>query len=633
MEDPPQKATRNLVCAECLSEPMPEGGVNNLTVVFLRRFYAAPWQSCTKQKINYCFLFIFMNIRALLKVFSNMKFTLQPFFRQLSFALLLYSGCVLAADDVFDLQRIRVTGNTLLSEEEISQLTSPFIGKNKEFRDIQMALEALEAAYRKAGYSAVQVITPEQELTGGTLLLEVQETPIASITVSGNKYFSETNIRTTMPSLVEGKTPNARLLSENVQLANENPAKQIDVVLAVSEKSPGKLDATINVEDEAPFRGFITADNTGSDNTGRHRLGISLRHSNLWDRDHTATFSYTGSPDKPDGTQVDIYSLGYRFPFYSIGDSIDLFYAKSNINTPAAAFTLGAFENLTGKGDLYGIRWNHYFQRHGEWSTKLVGGLDVKVMNTTCTGPAGEKDYLKGLSAGCTPYNTRPLSATYSGNWQRPGMAADFNAGIAYNLATGKNNEYTTTDGRTGNDNYSLVSSSRETRNNFSVLKLGGSFSHALPANWMARVAGSLQSSLGTPLPPSEQIGLSGSQSVRGFHERVVASDAGYIANVELYAPNVAPMLTLPGELRPLFFVDTARGQSYKMPGNNSRTITEPSGIMSAGMGVRYSYKKDVQVRLDVANIINAGPAADITDSTAAYNGQWRGQFNILVGF
>ena len=563
-----------------------------------------------------------------------MKFPLLSIFHRFPLALLLCSGAVLAVDDAFDLQRIDVTGNTLLGTEEIKQLTNPFIGKDKGFRDIQMALEALEAAYRKAGYTAVQVITPEQELTGGTLHLEVQETPIASVTVSGNKFFSEANIRATMPSLIEGKTPNARLLSENVQLANENPAKQIDVVLAVSEKSPGKLDATINVEDEATFRGFITADNTGSDTTGGHRLGISLRHSNLWDRDHTATFSYTGSPDKPDGTKVDIYSLGYRVPFYSIGDSIDLFYAKSNINTPAAAFTLGAFENLTGKGDLYGVRWNHYFQRHGEWSTKLVGGLDVKVMDTTCTGPAGEKDYLKGLSAGCTPYITRPLSATYSGNWQRPGMAADFNAGIAYNLATGRDNEYNTVDGKTGNDNYSLVSSSRETRNNFSVLKLGGSYSHTLPDGWMARVAGSLQSSLGTPLPPSEQIGLSGSQAVRGFHERIVASDAGYIANVELYAPNVAPILTLPGKLHPLFFVDSARGHSYKMPGRSgTTTVTEPSGIMSAGRGVRYSYKKDVQVRLDVANVLNAGPAADIADSSAAYNGQWRGQFNVLVGF
>ena len=85
----------------------------------------------------------------------------------------------------------------------------------------------------------------------------------------------------------------------------------------------------------------------------------------MWGLDHTATFAYTTSPDKPDHTKVDIYSLGYRLPLYGVGDSIDLFYAKSNIDTPAASFTLGAFENLTGKGDVYGIRWNHYFQRRG----------------------------------------------------------------------------------------------------------------------------------------------------------------------------------------------------------------------------------------------------------------------------
>jgi hemolysin activation/secretion protein len=538
------------------------------------------------------------------------------------------------AEDLFEIQRIEVGGNTLLSDYQIREIVTPFIGKDKGFRDIQMALEALEGSYRLAGYTAVQVITPEQELTSGVLRLEVRETPIASVTVTGNQHFSEANIRATLPSLLEGKTPNARELSENIQLANENPAKQIDVVLAVSQKDPGKLDATINVEDERPFRGFVNADNTGTDTTGRHRLGVGLRHSNLWDRDHTVTFAYTGSPDKPDGTKVDIYSLGYRFPIYSIGDSVDVFYAKSNINTPAAAFSLGAFENLTGKGEIYGIRWNHYFQRRGEWSTKLVGGWDIKSLDTLCTGPDGQKDYLKGQSAGCTPYTTRPLSATYSGTWQRPGMAADFNVGAAYNIATGQHHEYSTVDSKTGNDRYSLVSSNRETRDNFTVLKLGGSYSRALPADWMARVAATAQSSLGYPLPPSEQFGLSGSQAVRGFHERIVASDAGYVANFELYAPDIAPSLTLPGNLRPLFFVDTARGYSYKAPARESGTVaTEPAGIMSAGMGLRYNYKKDFQLRFDVASVLNAGPADDITDSTKAHNGDWRGHFNLIVGF
>ncbi len=539
-----------------------------------------------------------------------------------------------SAEELFEIRQIEVRGNTLLPQAAIDRLTAPYVGRDKGFRDIQMALEALEGAYRQAGYTAVQVVTPEQELTGGTLRLDVRETPVARIAVAGNRHFSTANIRATLPSLQEGRTPNARLLSENIQLANENPAKQVDVVLAVSANDPDQLDATINVEDERPFRGFVNADNSGAHVTGRHRLGVGLRHANLWDRDHTATFAYTGSPDKPDGTEVDIYSLGYRFPLYGIGDSIDLFYAKSNIDTPAAAFTLGAFESLTGKGELYGIRWNHYFQRRGEWSTKLVVGWDVKSLDTTCTGPNGEKNFLKGQTAGCTPYTTRPLSVSYSGTWQRPGRAADFHAGAAYNIATGQHHAYNTVDNRTGDDRYSLVAGNRRTRDDFTVLRLGGSYSHLLPAGWMARLAGTLQSSLGTPLPPAEQIGLSGAQTVRGFYERTVAADSGYIVNVELYAPDVAPLLALPGNLRPLLFVDAARGHSYRMPGRQAGTTeTEPAGIMSAGLGLRYNYMKDVQVRLDVASVLDPGPAENLADASKTRSGDWQGHFNIVVGF
>lgn len=542
------------------------------------------------------------------------------------------STAPVCAEDAIEIRQIAVSGNTLLTDAQIDELVRPFIGRDKGFRDIQMALEALEGAYRKAGYTAVQVITPEQELTAGILRLEVRETPIERISVRGNAHFSEANLRATLPSLREGKTPNARQLSENVQLANENPAKQIDVVLAVSGTDPGKLDATVNVEDENPLRFYVNADNSGTAVTGRHRLGVAVRHANLWDRDHTATFAYTGSPDKPDGTKVDIYSLGYRIPLYAIGDSIDVFYAKSNVDTPAASFTLGAFENLVGKGEVYGIRWNHYFQRRGEWSTKLVVGWDIKDIAAECVGPGGQKNYLRGQSAACTPYRTRPLSATYSGNWNRPGHAFDFSAGFSRNIANGHNWDYNTIDGRSGNDRYSLVSGSRRMRDGFSVLRLSGSYSQALPADWTLRLAANGQSSFGRPLPPVEQIGLSGATTVRGFDERIVAGDAGYVANLEFHAPDVAPSLTLPGNLRPLVFIDASRGYRYRAA-DGTETGTVISNIMSAGFGARYSYRKDVFVRLDVANVVKDGPADEIDGSSKARNGDWRGHFNVTVGF
>jgi hemolysin activation/secretion protein len=535
-----------------------------------------------------------------------------------------------AADDTFNLQRIDVAGNKLLPTAQLQGLLTPYMGQNKTYRDIQRALEAVETAYRTAGYGAVQVSIPEQELTSGTLRIEVEEVAVGSLTISGNKFFDEANIRATLPSLSEGSTPNTRLLSENIQLANENPAKQIDVVLGVG-KRPGTLDASVNVTDEAPFRAYLNADNTGIETTGRHRMGVALRHANLFDLDHTATFAYTGSPDTPAGVQVDIFSLGYRIPLYGIGDSIDLFYAKSSINTPASTLTVSGALGLTGKGDVIGLRWNHYFARQGEYTSKLVAGWDIKVMDSTCTTNGALVPF--GTSAGCTPYTTRPLSLTYSGLVSNPKMAADYQIGYAYNLSAGTSYAYTTTDGKTGSDRYSLIAGNRATSNEFSVIRFGGSISRSLPQEWMLRAALTGQNSLGLALAPVEQIGLAGSQAVRGFHERVVAADTGYIVNLEVYAPNVAPRLGLPGNLRPLAFYDASQGWNYQMPAGTAAVGTQTVGVDSIGLGVRYDLKKDVLVRFDLANVLHANAVAQLSGPSNTRDTEWRGHFNVTLGF
>jgi hemolysin activation/secretion protein len=550
-------------------------------------------------------------------------------FRLLPIALLLFLSPALAADDTFNLQRIDVVGNKLLPATALQNLLTPYVGKDKTFRDIQRALETIEKAYRSAGYGAVQVSIPEQELTSGTLRIEVEEIPVAALTISGNRFFSEANIRNTLSSLREGLTPNTRLLSENIQLANENPAKQIDVVLGIG-KLPDTLDAKISVVDEAPFRAYLNVDNTGTPTSGRHRTGFSLRHANLFDRDHTVTFAYTGSPDMLEGTRVDIYSLGYRVPLYSIGDSIDVFYAKSNINTPASVMSVGSTLGLTGKGDVMGLRWNHYFARQGEYTSKLVGGWDHKLMDTTCSNSGTPVPF--GTSAGCTPYTTRPLSLTYSGQWSNPAMTTDFQLGYAYNVPMGSQYTTTTTTNVTVYDRYSLVASNRNTPEDFSVIRYGASITRPLPREWMLRAAISGQSSLGMALVPAEQVGLSGAQTVRGFHERVVAADTGYVVNFELYAPNVASLLGLPGNLRPLVFYDASQGWNYRMPSGTAVT-TQTVGVDSIGTGLRYDLKKDIIARFDIANVMHANGVAQLSGASNTRDTEWRGHFNLTVGF
>ena len=528
-----------------------------------------------------------------------------------------------ADDDAFDIVRFQIEGNTLLPDAEVQRTVAPQIGAKRVYGDIQKALESLEAVYRRAGFSTVQVYVPEQELTGGVVRLLVTEGVIGKVVISGNLYFDERNIRRGLPALQEGRAPNLRQMSEDIQLSNDSPAKQLEVTLGVSEEE-GKVDAKVVVAEENPQRAYATLDGTGTKATGRSREGIAYQHANLFNRDHNLTLAYTGSVDAPTGVKVDIFSVGYRIPFYALGDSLDFIYGKSGVNTPSSTPTLGSALGIVGKGDVFGLRWNHHFARRGEYTSKLVYGFDYKYINSRCT-TAGTPASIEPPTppiASCVPYTTRPVSLTYSGQRQSPGQIFDYNIGLAHNLALGTRYVNSASDMA---DHYSyLTSGNRSGRDDFNVLRMGGSFLKAFHSDWQFRMAMNTQIG-GTPLVAAEQFGLAGTSAVRGFTERATATDSGYVVNNEIYTPELAKGANARSSLRLLAFYDFARGSNYRVL-EGSPTAAKV-GIASVGAGMRYSVGKDFSLRFDLAQVIDAGPP------NTKGRGDWRGHLNLMLGF
>ena len=70
----------------------------------------------------------------------------------------------------FDIQRYKIEGNVLLKPAVIERLVAPYTGKQKNFSDIQRALEQLEISYRDLGYGTVQIILPEQNIALAMML-------------------------------------------------------------------------------------------------------------------------------------------------------------------------------------------------------------------------------------------------------------------------------------------------------------------------------------------------------------------------------------------------------------------------------------------------------------------------------
>src|SRR3990167_8228554 len=139
-------------------------------------------------------------------------------------------------------------------------------------------------------------------------------------------------------ALKEGEVPIMDDLSASLRVANEHPMKKLSVRLAPGEKED-ELDAIVAVTDEKPWRVGVTLDNTGTAQTGRHRLGLIWQHGNLFDRDHQLSLQYQTSPQKTD--EVKVYAASYRVPLYARGDSVDVFATRSDVDVGSIATGLG----------------------------------------------------------------------------------------------------------------------------------------------------------------------------------------------------------------------------------------------------------------------------------------------------
>jgi len=528
-------------------------------------------------------------------------------------------------DETFEIRSFTVTGNTILPQAEVERLVTPFTGPKRVYGDIQKALEALEGAYRTRGFSAVQVFVPEQTLDTGSVKLSVIEAKISIIKIEGHAFFDEANIRSALPSLTKGKTPNARDIAANVRVANENPARQVDVVLGAGDKEDD-VNATVTVSDSRPVKFISSLDNTGSNATGLHRLAIGVQHANLFNADHVLTAQYTTSVEKP--SLVDIYSFGYRVPLYQFDGSLDLILAKSSVSSGTSATVAGPL-TFTGKGNIFGLRFNQYLPRRGEFTHQITYAFDYKAFENACTvGILGAA----GCGAAAFPVTVHPLSVTYSGSWAGVGQQTGFSLGASANWAWGGNgmNSHFATQ-RTA----SAGAAQGGAKADFVVFK--GSLSHArvLPGDLQIRAAMSGQWTP-QPLIAQEQFGLAGSTAVRAFQEREFARDRGYYANFELYGPDWGDKVLAGSNLRMLVFYDLARGDNFRLPDLRPGDSDQRLSIASAGMGVRFNLGKSLSFRADYAVVTQAKVMAlpgSTTPPTSQVKGDARGHFSLALSF
>jgi hemolysin activation/secretion protein len=457
----------------------------------------------------------------------------------------------------------KVTGNTLLSPQALDAALAPYKGQ-RTAQELNQAAAAVQELYAKAGYGAVVAFLPEQSPAGGVIEIRVVEGRLSDIAVEGSTHFSERNILASLPALQPGRTPNLRLLDAQVQMANENPAKQVNVLLQPGART-GEAQAKVTVEARKPLRWWVGLDDTGDKLTGRVRANAGVQHANVFDRDHVVAAQVQASVENPGDSFV--VSGAYRVPLYRSRLLLDALAARASVDGGTTATVAGGLR-FTGKGNLFSLRMTRLLDRWGEFDQRVSLSLDHREYQNSCEieglppgacGPAGESVAVQPLGLEYVLKGFGPLPPSLAVSVQR-------------NLQLGG--------GNSGDEHFEAVRPGAKPH--YALLRLAASGGVAFGGDWQVsgRVNGQFTSD---GLVASERFGIGGAGSVRGYEEREVAGDRGLGATLELASPGFGVSA---GELRLVAFGDMGRVQNnLDTPCLETRTSCS---LSSVGIGARY---------------------------------------------
>ena len=501
-----------------------------------------------------------------------------------------------------------VQGNTLLPLRLIEQTLEPYTG-NVSVQRLREAASAVQTLYRRAGYGGVVAFLPEQALAGGAVQIRVVEGKLTRVDVADNRQYSTENIRASLPTLRTGATPNVRRIDAEIQMANENPAKNVQVLLQPGAEA-GAIVAKVSVQEQPVQRFSGRLENTGGQSIGRWRAALGWQHANVWGLDHIFAAELQTAPQDVSG--VAVASGSYRAPLYGQAMALDVYGAWSEVDAGKVGTAAGDLQ-ISGRGGVAGLRGSFYLPRSGNVDQRLLLGVEWRTYLNSCS--------IQGLPQGAcgtagASVSVQPLGLTYTA--QAAGAVRwGLSLGLFSNLALG---------GKYGAaSDFEAVRSGSEPR--YTLARATGQIT--LPVGEggaiAARAAGQ---ATGQPLVPGELFGIGGAQSVRGFEERELSGDSGASLNLEAVGPNWAEgwgasWAALQGtDLRGLAFADA--GAVLNQNDSSCQAGRSRCRMGSLGLGLRAA-RQDLQVHLDVARAMS-------TASTTA-KGDVRAHFSLLYNF
>lgn len=460
-------------------------------------------------------------------------------------------------------------------EPDFQALIKPYIGQRTTLKSLAELTRSIVGYYRDRDLPVVNAYVPAQNVDSGIVQIVVVESRVGKVDATGARYFSNDMLKHEV-TLRPGDPIASSQMRDDVDWINRNPFLQSDLLLSPGD-TPGSTDILLRTQDRFPLRVYAGYEDSGNAQTGFDRYLAGFNYGNLFGIGQQLSYQYTTSGDFQ-SLRAHSGSYTIPLPWHNIltffGSYVD------TVGTVPPSFRLGG----------------RSYQISGRYTIPLPTLAFASVINYKHDFAAGF-DYKYNdntLQFGGTPvpgslYDVDQFVASYNGTLTDPygNLTIDDELYMSPGNFGGNNNDAAfgvAHSGATSDYVYNTLVLQRLTQ---------------LPDNWTLVLRGTLQTSNGN-LVPSEQMGLGGYDSVRGYDEREINADEGYIFTTEVRTPTVSigeacGFPALKDQLQFLGFWDYAASHDHSpLPG-------EPNEIALSGVGggVRYSINTYMTLRFD----------------------------------
>lgn len=191
------------------------------------------------------------------------------------------------------IKKIVVTGATILTENDIKDIVTPFENKELPLSEMQKVADLITEAYRTQGYITSRAYIPPQKIENNKFEIKIIEGKMGDVDVKGNRYY-KTALYKKKINLSKGDFFNYSKLAKGLRKINEQPDRFAKAVLTPG-KEPGSTDVILEAKDNLPIHAGFTYDNYGSRYILKNRYQFSATDNNLLGFEDVFQFLYTFS--------------------------------------------------------------------------------------------------------------------------------------------------------------------------------------------------------------------------------------------------------------------------------------------------------------------------------------------------